>query len=155
MITVNYLKELLVELEEFRDPSAIDNQIKTGDGFDEITAILESIRSIVFPCVVIEDKSGGSFSIEDGPVDTYTIALWVMLQQTREEENDNSEIFREAFSLMKRIASLLIREQEKGTPPVASLDITRMPYNKRLGGPNCLGYELMLTFRENIELSYE
>ena len=155
MITVNYLKELLTELEEFSDPTAIDNQIKSGDGFDEITAILENIRSIVFPCVVIEDKSSGNFTIEDGPVDTYTIALWVMLQQTREEENDNSEIFRTAFALMKKIVVLLIREQERGTPCVASLDISRMPYNKRLGGPNCLGYELLLTFRENIELSYE
>ena len=155
MITVNYLKELLLELEEFSDPTAIDNQIKAGDGFDEITAILESIRSIVFPCVVIEDRSSGNFSIENGPVDTYTIALWVMLQQTRGEENDNSEIFRNAFALMKKIVVLLIREQERGTPSVASLDISRMPYNKRLGGPNCLGYELLLTFRENIELSYE
>jgi len=155
MITVNYLKELLTELEEFSDPSAVDNQIKSGDGFDEITAILESIRSIVFPCVVIEDKSSGNFTIEDGPVDTYTITLWIMLQQTREEENDNSEIFRTAFALMKKIVVLLIREQEKGTHSVASLDISRMPYNKRLGGPNCLGYELLLTFRENIELSYE
>ena len=155
MITVNYLKELLTELEEFRDPTALDYQIKSGDGFDEITAILENIRSIVFPCVVIEDKSSGNFSIEDGPVDTYTIALWVMMQQTRIEENDNSEIFRTAFALMKKIVVLLIREQESGTPSVASLDISRMPYNKRLGGPNCLGYELLLTFRENIELSYE
>lgn len=152
MITVEYLKELLLQVEGFNDP---DNQVKCGDGFDEISAILENIRSIEFPCVVIEDRSSGSFINEDGPVDNYTIALWVMVQQTREEQASNSQLYLQAYTMMKKIAGLLITEQQKGVAQMASLDTRRMPYNKRQGGPNCLGYELLLTFHENIQLSDE
>lgn len=155
MITVKYLQEVLPELEEFRVSPDMVNRVRSGDGFDEVTAILENIRSIEFPCIVIEERSSGSFTIEAGPVDTYTIALWVMLQQTRTEENDNSELFGKAFDLLRRIIKILIRDQVQRPEVLAALDITRMPYNKRFGGPKCLGYELLLTFREDINLAYE
>lgn len=152
MITPEYLTSLLQGMEEFH---SIENQIKTGDGYDEITAILESIRSVEFPCIVIEDRSSGSFTMEEGPVDNYTLALWVMVQQTREETTSNSSLYQQAFSLMKKIAGKLVDEQQREVSQVAALDTRRMPYNKRQGGPNCLGYELLLTFNQNIELSDE
>ena len=155
MLTTKYLQQVLVELEEFSHLSNIENHIKSGDGYDAVTAILENIRSTDFPCVVIEDRSSGNFTIEAGPVDTFTIALWVMLQQTREEEDDNSELFRQAFELVKRIIKILIRDQVARPSDMGFLDISRIPYNKRFGGAKCLGYELLLTFREEIDLSYE
>lgn len=152
MITTEYLKELLKNHEEFSD---YENQIMSGDGYDEITAILENIRTVQFPCVVLEERSFGNFSIEQGAVDTYTKALWIMVQQRRDEQQSNAQLYKRAFNLMKMIIRLMIAKQQTGAKEVASLNIARMPYNKREGGPGCLGYELLLTFNEDISLSDE
>lgn len=153
MLSKEYLHEVLPELEEFGELAEIENHVKTGGGYDEVTAILENIRTVEFPIVVIEDRSSGSFTIEESTTDTYTIALWVMVQNTRSEEEDTTDLYKYSFSILKRIVGLLLRDQVEKPDVLGSLDISRMPYNRRLGGPNYLGYELLLTFKEDIELA--
>lgn len=153
MLNKKYLHEVLPELSEFGELTEIENHVKTGGGYDEVTAILENIRTVEFPVVVIEDRSSGNFTIEEGTMDTYTIALWVMVQNTRSEEQDTSDLYKDSFALLKKIVGLLLRDQVQRPGELGSLDISRMPYNRRMGGPNCLGYELLLTFKEDIELA--
>lgn len=153
MLNKEYLLQVLPELSEFGEITDMENHVKTGGGYDEVTAILENIRTVEFPVVVIEDRSSGNFTIEESTVDTFTIALWVIVHNTRDEEQDTSDLYKEAFGILKKIVGMLLRDQVQRPEELGSLDISRMPYNRRMGGPNCLGYELLLTFKEDIELA--
>lgn len=153
MITTTYLKKVLPELKEFEDADKFVNQFKEGDGYDEIVAILGNIRSIEFPCIVLEDRSSGTIgNLLAGPLDRTSIALWIMDQGDRDETEGGSTIFKRTFSLALDIIKLFIRDKNV-EPELAGWDIDHLAYNKRMGGPKCFGYELVLTFEENIDLS--
>lgn len=151
MLTKTYLEKVLPELEEFSDAEKFPLQLLEGDGYDEIIAILGSLRSVEFPCVVIEDRSSGIMEhLLEGPVDSTSMALWVMDQGNR--DNNPSAIFESSFALAKRILKLLIRDCDKESS-LAGWDTGRVAYNKRMGGPKCYGYEIVLSFNENLDLS--
>lgn len=146
MITSNYLLQVLPELEEFNVPN-LESHIHLTEGFDGVIALLENIRTGGFPCVIIEDKTIGNISIDDGPLDTYCIPLWIMLQDVNMTP---SELFPAAFELLKKIIKLLIRDNE--TELLEGLDCSRLSYNKRFAA-DAYGYEVLLTFRKNIDLA--
>lgn len=149
MITSEYLKRVLPELHEF-EGLEMCNAVHEAEGYDGVVALLENLRTGQFPCVVIEDRSIGNISIDSGPLDSYSIPLWIMVQDYSLEP---SKLFQEAFEIGKKILKLLIRDAEK-EDILAGFDYSRIAYNKRTG-PDCYGYEFLLTFRDNIDLSYE
>jgi len=152
MITTTYLKKVLPELKEFEDADKFVNQLKEGDGYDEIVAILGALRTTEFPCVVLEDRSSGTMdNLLEGPLDNTSIALWIMDQGDRDETTGATAIFTRTFALAKEIIKLFIRDISV-EPELAGWDPSHVAYNKRMGGPKCLGYEMVLTFREDIDL---
>ncbi|MDP3387722.1 MAG: hypothetical protein Q8S24_10835 [Eubacteriales bacterium] len=146
MITSNYLKSILPELEEFNNIE-IDFHIQTAEGYDGVIALLENIRTTNFPCLVIEDRSMGNIAVDAGPLDTYSIPLWVMVQ---DPEKSPTEQFKKAFELVKKILKILIRDADNDI--IKGLDYSRIPYNKRTA-IDSFGYEILLTFRMDIDLS--
>lgn len=146
MITSNYLKSILPELEEFKSID-VDSHIQTAEGYDGVIALLENIRTTNFPCIVIEDRSMGNIAIDSGPLDTYSIPLWVMVQG---HETSASVQFEQAFELVKKIVKILIRDTDNNI--VKGLDYSRIPYHKRTA-VDSFGYEILLTFRMDLDLS--
>ena len=148
MLTSNYLLSSFSSLKGFDSPA---DQILQGNGYDGIIDILENMRGVVYPCVILETGSSGSFQVIEGPVDTYTQSLWVMGALGRGE--DEAKLFKDMKDLaMKLFAKLLQDKAEGGHPEVEELDYQRFTYMPRYGGPNARGYELVLTFRENKSL---
>lgn len=147
MLDTDYLRKALAALPEFRDTSL---QVHASDGYDGVVSILANIRGTAFPCTVLEDRSSGELGCRPGGVDTYSLVLWVMDMKGRDEQE--SAVYARTFSLAKRIVRLLVHDSREHFP---GLDITSVPYNRRQGGPGCYGYELVLTFFDDIDLSYE
>ena len=83
MLTSSYLKTSLFSLKEFISP---ETQILQGNGYDGVIDILQSLRSVTFPCVILEAGGSGQVQNIEGPVDTYTQSLWVMDQLGRGED---------------------------------------------------------------------
>ena len=149
MITVEFLKRYLLQLEEFSDAEKIKNQVLEGDGYDGIVAMLEEMRTVETPCVILEDRSFGVIdNLASGPLDTFSLPLWVMLSGTHDQA---TELFNKAFILAKKILSLFIRDYDE-ISELEGFDLERVSYNKRMGGNGYYGYELLCTFRVNINL---
>lgn len=148
MFTVDYLLQVLPELEQFEDPEKIPSQVLSGEGYDGIIAILENLRTAQFPCIIVEDRSIGNILIDSGTLDSFTIAMWVMIQKT---DLSVTEQYKSAFSLGLEILKLLIRDKNLKSE-LSGFDYSGIQYNKRMG-PDCYGYEFVLTFREDIDLS--
>lgn len=146
MITSDYLISILPELEEFKN-GEIASHVHTGEGYDGVIALLENIRTTTFPCVIIEDRSTGNISIDSGPLDTFSLPLWVMVQESDKSVSDQYKL---AFELLKKILKILIRDADAGI--LSGFDYGRMPYNKR-SGVDSYGYEMLITFRTDIDLS--
>lgn len=146
MVTSDYLISILPEMEEFRsqDPAT---HVQIAEGYDGVIALLENIRTANFPCLIIEDRSMGNIAIDAGPLDTYSIPIWVMVQNS---EMGVSEQYNKAFDLIKKLLKILIRDADNGT--LEGFDYTRIPYNKR-SAVDSYGYEILLTFRVDIDLS--
>lgn len=147
MLNVDYLRKALAALPEFTDTDA---QVFASDGYDGVLSILANIRGAGFPCVVLEDRSSGELGCRPGGIDSYSLVLWVMDAKGRDEQE--STVYARAFSLMKSIVRLLVHDSREHFP---GMDVTSMPYNRRQGGPGCYGYEVMITFFDDIDLSYE
>lgn len=110
MITSDYLISILPELEEFKN-GEIASHVHTGEGYDGVIALLENIRTTTFPCVIIEDRSTGNISIDSGPLDTFSLPLWVMVQESDKSVSDQYKL---AFELLKKILKILIRDADAG-----------------------------------------
>lgn len=136
----------LSPLKEFVSP---DTQILQGNGYDGVIDILQSIRSVTFPCVILEAGSSGSVQNIEGPVDTYTQSLWIMGQLGRGE--DEAALFANMKALAMKVFSKLLMDIGRH-PEVEGLDFQRFTYLQRWGGPNARGYEIILTFRQNFSL---
>lgn len=150
MLTANYLKSSLSSLREFVSPDA---QVFQGNGFDGVIAILENLRSVSFPCVVVEAGGSGSCQLYDGPVDTFTQSVWVMGQLGREE--DEAALYTAMKQLSRKVTAKLLEDSAAGVPEVAGIDWTRYSYMQRWGGQNARGYELVFTFKEDFSLLLE
>ena len=149
MLTSNYLLSSLSSLKDFVSPNS---QILQGNGYDGVIDILQNMRGVVYPCVILEAGGSGSMQVIEGPVDTYTQSIWVMGVLGRGEANEDA-LFKDMKALaMKVFAKLLMDKREGGHPEVEELDHQRFTYMQRWGGPNARGYELVLTFRENLSL---
>jgi hypothetical protein len=148
MLTNNYLLSSLSSLKDFVSPST---QILQGNGYDGVIDILQNMRGVTYPCVILESGGSGSVQVVEGPVDTYTQSLWVMGNLGRGEDED--ALFRAMKALTMKVFAKLLQDWREGThPEVQELDHQRFTYMQRWGGPNARGYELVLTFRENYSL---
>ena len=147
MLTSNYLLSSLSSLREFTSP---DQQILQGNGYDGVIDILQNMRSVVYPCVILEAGGSGTVADVEGPVDTFTQSLWVMGQLGRGE--DEAALFASMKTLAMKIVAKLMMDITTGVPEVEGLDYQRFSYMQRYGGPNARGYELVLTFRQNFSL---
>ena len=147
MLTSNYLLSSLSSLREFTSPG---QQILQGNGYDGVIDILQNMRSVVYPCVILEAGGSGTVADVEGPVDTFTQSLWVMGQLGRGE--DEAALFASMKTLAMKIVAKLMMDITTGAPEVEGLDYQRFSYMQRYGGPNARGYELVLTFRQNFSL---
>lgn len=147
MLTNTYLQSALFPLKEFISK---DTQILQGNGYDGVIAILENLRSVEFPCVILEAGGSGSCQLIEGPVDTFTQSLWVMGQLGRSE--DEALLFSQMKALARKVTAIILQGAAAGVPEVAGIDWSRYSYMQRYGGPNARGYELIFTFKENFSL---
>lgn len=147
MLTSDYLKASLSSLEEFTDVNA---QVLQGNGYDGVIDILQNMRGIAYPCVILEAGGSGSIQMVEGPVDTYTQSVWVMGQLSRGE--DEAALYAQMKQLMRKVLSVMVHDFSCGTAEMADIDWSRMSYMQRYGGPNARGYEVILTFKENFSL---
>jgi hypothetical protein len=149
MMTRAFLCKLLQPLAAFTDTDA---QVREADGLDAVMATVTGLRTISFPAVILESKDNGYFSVTDGALDNYTQSLWIMDQVTADKsDRSKAEVISDMFYIMEKIAALLVAAAVAGT--LSGLDVSRMTYYLRSGGPKCFGYELSLTFKENINLA--
>lgn len=153
MLSLNYIKETISVLDQFADSDNIDQQVISADGYDEVIAILENYSNMSFPCVIFEDPSLGVISINDGPLETSTCTIWVIT--VRDREDNNALYFTEMKALAMEILKLLVKGYSAGDSEMKDWDAGRVSWAKRLGGPNCLGYEFTMTFNEDINLYEE
>lgn len=127
-----------------------EEQILEAEGMDAILELLVNARSVEFPAVVLETRASGTLQLVEGPLDTYTESLWVMEQLGRSDQE--ADMYDSALRLAKRILAHLLNEYKKGEPRLEGWDFGRITYMKRAGGQNARGWELVLTFRDNISL---
>lgn len=146
MISLNYLKQVLPTLAEFKED--IDSKVFEGEGYDGVIAILENIRGITLPAVIIEDRAMGNIRIDSGPVDSYSLPVWVMVEKNR-DNNSVSGAYASAFELGKKILKLFIRDANTS---LQGIDFSNIQYSKR-EATDCYGYEFLITFRCDIDLS--
>ncbi len=149
MITSDYLLSILPEIEDFSQiDTELESHVQLAQGYDGVIALLENIRTASFPCFIIEDRSMGNIDLDSGALDSYSIALWVMVQDATKEP---SELFTIAYELVKKVLRILIRDSDMGVAP-QGFDYSRISYFKRFGNDS-VGYEILLQFREDIDLS--
>lgn len=147
MLTSSFIKQSLVALKDFTSP---DSQILEGNGYDGVIDILQNMRGVSYPCVILEAGGSGTIQFIEGPVDTFTQSLWVMGQLGRGE--DEAALYSQMKALARKIAAKLLADGNRGAEEVASIDWSRFSYMQRWGGPNARGYELVFTFKENFSL---
>ena len=128
----------------------MDAQVIEGSGYDAIIALLDNLRGVEFPCVVLESGNSGTCQVYDGPVDTYTQSIWVMGQMGREE--DEALLYAQMKQLARKVIAKLLDDFRKEVPQVADIDWNRFTYIRHGGGQNARGYEIIFTFRENCSL---
>ena len=128
----------------------VSSQVIEAEGLDAILELLRNLRTVSFPCVVLEGRSSGSLQLVEGPLDTYTESLWVMCQFGREESE--AACYDAAFRIMVAILKHLIADSAHCPAALVGWDWTRTNYMKRYGGQNARGWEMVLTFRENVSL---
>ena len=148
MLSRNYLADALVgNVTGITDPA----QILEANGLDAILELVTTLRTVSFPAVVLESRSGGSIQLVEGPLDTYTESIWVMGQLGRGE--DEADLYREMMTMTRRVLAKLLADAKTGThPELEGWDWSRTTYSKRYGGQNARGWEIVLTFKDNISL---
>lgn len=149
MLSAGYLKSMLTSAlpDVFKSP---ESQILECDGFDAIIEILKTLRSVEFPLVILEGRSSGQIKLVEGPLDVYTESLWIMAQFGRGESE--ADVYRDMYALSLRILTRLLADASSGVEDVCNWDWQHISYMKRDGGPNARGFELVLTFKDNISL---
>ena len=128
MLNRDLINRILSGMPEIRSAG---NQIFEGDGYDAIMDILKSLRSVEFPVIVLE-------------------SLWVMGQLGRNE--DEAALYRDMFCLCKEVLARMLAAKSSGEPDLQGWYHDYISYMKRYGGPNARGYELVITFKDDISL---
>lgn len=147
MLSAELLSNILQEMDEFSSES----QILEGDGYDAILQELLNLRSATFPLAILEGRSSGTIQLIEGPLDTFTQSIWIMCQEGRGESRHS--IYEAARELSVKVLAKLLDKKVAGTPGLEEWDHQRTAYLKREGGQNTRGWELVLTFKENIALA--
>lgn len=148
MLNKRYLQTALVgRLDDFTNA---ETQILEADGLDAILELLKALRSVEFPAVILEGRSSGTIQLVEGPLDTFTQSVWVMGQLGRDESE--ADLYEDTRRLAFRILAWLLDDFKKDIPELAGWDSSRTLYMKRYGGQNARGWEMVLTFKENIPL---
>lgn len=147
MLSFDYLMKTLPVLEEFSDNSKIERQILSAEGYDGVMAILDNIRTVEFPCVILEDRSLGHITFDSGFLDSSSCSIWVMVQD--DCVTGSSLLYKKAFSLGISILKLFVRDS---TSELSDIDYSTITYSKR-ERTDCYGYEFVITFREDIDMS--
>ena len=157
MLKVSDLTRLLQSITELQG----EGHILEGNGYDGVMAILKSLHGTSFPCVILESRGSGQFSIgQSGPLDSATQSMWVMGQLGRDE--DESAAYSSMFNLCKKIIRTMLNQYPnvslapaKADASLTDWDPTRISYMQRYGGPTCRGYELLLIFKEYTDFTVE
>lgn len=129
-----------------------DEQIIEAEGMDAILELLMNLRTVEFPAIILETRSTGTLQLVEGPVDTYTESIWVMDVLGRGE--NEAELYRRTRKLAIDILRKLLDDYKRGEAMLEGLDYGRILYMKRAGGQNARGWEIVLTFQDNISLLY-
>lgn len=129
-----------------------DEQIIEAEGMDAILELLMNLRTVEFPAIILETRSTGTLQLVEGPVDTYTESIWVMDVLGRGE--NEAELYRRTRKLAIDILRKLLDDYKRGEAMLEGWDSGRILYMKRAGGQNARGWEIVLTFQDNISLLY-
>ena len=130
--------------------SNVDTQVLEAQSLDTILELLTNLRSVEFPCAILEGRSNGAIQLVEGPVDFFTQSVWIMGQFGRGE--DESDVYADTHALALRLLAKLSQMRNAGEPALEGWDWRRTQYMKRYGGQNARGWEIVLSFTENISL---
>jgi len=152
MLTLSYLQGILDnEVPGLKDTA--EQVLESAAGYDGIIEIIETKGLPI--AVILEHNELGNLSVRPGGFQTSSQSIWVMQMVAADE--DRRAIQLECWSMAKRIISVLLLHLDIGEPndkPIAQWDPHDIPYGIRNAGPNYTGYELVLHFAEDIDLSY-
>lgn len=153
MLTKEYISELIRQIPGFETTEMdIDRKVLAVSGYDAAMTLLEGGRSVDYPALILEEKNSGILVVEYGGIDSFTQSFWVMVQIDERGGFDKYKASVRAFSLLKEVLRLLLRDKQAGVPESYSLETSSLPYFVR-NTALAAGYELMLTFNENINLT--
>lgn len=125
--------------------------LESAAGYD---GIIELIQTKGLPvCVVLEHNEMGNLSIRPGGFMMASQSIWIMEMVAADE--DRRAIQMNCWRRMKRIISVLAKHfDDDDKPLVGKWDPEDIPYGIRNAGSNYTGYEFVLHFAEDIDLSY-
>lgn len=157
MLTLEYLKSILFKEETetvvpmVRGLDKPDWVLESATGYD---GIIELIQNKDVPvCVVLEHNELGNFSMHQGGFEQASQSIWVMEMVAADEDRRKVQV--ECRRRMTRILSILGKHFDNDDQPlVDKWDLHDIPYGIRNAGPNYTGYEFVLHFAEDIDLSY-
>lgn len=165
MLTLDYLKSILFIEEtetvngvttttitpEVEGVTSVDQVLESAAGYD---GIIELIQTKGLPvAVVLEHNEMGNLSIRPGGFMMASQSIWIMEMVAADE--DRRAIQMNCWRRMKRIISVLAKHfDDDDKPLVDKWEPEDIPYGIRNAGSNYTGYEMLLHFNENIDLSY-
>lgn len=165
MLTLDYLKSILFIEEtetvngvttttitpEVEGVTSEDQVLESAAGYD---GIIELIQTKGLPvAVVLEHNEMGNLSIRPGGFMMASQSIWIMEMVAADE--DRRAIQMNCWRRMKRIISVLAKHfDEDDEPLVDKWEPEDIPYGIRNAGSNYTGYEMLLHFNEDIDLSY-
>lgn len=125
-------------------------QILEAQGLDSILELLTNLRTVEFPCGILEGRSNGAIQLVEGPVDFFTQSVWIMGRFGRDESE--AQLYSDTYQLAILFLAKLLDMAKNGEPALEGWNWRRTQYLKRYGGQNARGWELVLVFEENISL---
>lgn len=146
--TQNGVTTLTPEVEGLNEPDWV---LESAAGYD---GIIELIQNKGLPVtVVLEHNEMGNFSFHQGGFEQASQSIWVMEMVAADE--DRRQIQVQCKRRMERILSILGKHfDDDDKPLVDKWDLHDIPFGIRNAGSNYTGYEFVLHFNEDIDLSY-
>lgn len=144
MLNAAYLNEALVD-------TGLVAQVLEAQGLDAIVELLTNLRSVEFPVAILESRNAGTIQLVEGPLDTYTESVWIMGQLGRGESE--SVLYEQMLQLSFRVLTKILEDVKSGRhQELQGWNHNRTAYMKRHGGQNARGWEMVLTFNDDISL---
>lgn len=149
MLTLSNLQTIIVG---HVDGITGTNQVlESPGGYDGIISLIETKAPAV--SVVLEHNEMGNLSIRPGGFMTSSQSIWVM--EMAGANDDRRTVQQRCWSRLRDIIGLLTNEYNYGSSgELAGWDWDDMPFGLRNAGPNYTGYEMVMHFAEDIDLSY-